>query len=309
MIDFRTVDEWRIGNNEVVRAALNGVTVWEHKKLSPFYVENITSETETLKIRKKGTYNQYQYAPTITIEYSLDKSTWSTLGTTGTTDLTYTLQPGERIYLRASTNAWSVSHVSGSYTDVYYNQIYGVSKVGGNIMSLLYGSNFTGCETSFPDGTNTTYVFASILSRETPVDLGLIDAGELVLPATTLSAYCYEGLFGNLGLLVNIPIILPATTLAEGCYKNMFNGCHSIVNAPILPATTLTTFCYYTMFYNCLSLSHIKCAATDISATNCTHHWVWRVASNGTFIKNPNMSSWSTGASGIPSGWTIQDAA
>ena len=63
------------------------------------------------------------------------------------------------------------------------------------------------------------------------------------------------------------------------------------------------------MFYNCTSLSSIKCLATDISASYCTQNWVNGVAATGTFIKDPNMSSWPIGVSGIPSGWTIQDAA
>ena len=62
------------------------------------------------------------------------------------------------------------------------------------------------------------------------------------------------------------------------------------------------------MFYNCTRLNYIKCLATDISATNCTQGWVSGVASTGTFVKNPNMTSWTTGVDGIPSGWTVQDA-
>ena len=29
--------------------------------------------------------------------------------------------------------------------------------------------------------------------------------------------------------------------------------------------------------------------------------------STGTFVKNPNMASWTTGTSGIPTGWTVID--
>ena len=33
------------------------------------------------------------------------------------------------------------------------------------------------------------------------------------------------------------------------------------------------------------------------------------VSNTGTFVKDPNMTSLPTGASGIPNGWTVQDAA
>lgn len=103
-------------------------------------------------------------------------------------------------------------------------------------------------------------------------------------------------------------LVLPATILAESCYENMFQGCTSLTTAPELPATTLAQNCYSRMFNSCQSLNYIKCLATDISASNCTNAWVFNVASSGTFVKNASMSSWTTGDSGIPNGWTVIDA-
>jgi hypothetical protein len=71
----------------------------------------------------------------------------------------------------------------------------------------------------------------------------------------------------------------------------------------------LADYCYQNMFYGCKSLNYIKMLATDKSAFNCLSGWVSGVASTGTFIKHPNMTSLPTGISGIPSGWTVQDAA
>jgi hypothetical protein len=89
----------------------------------------------------------------------------------------------------------------------------------------------------------------------------------------------------------------------------MFWGCTSLTQAPELPATTLTTGCYQYMFYNCTNLNHIKCLATDISASQCTNHWVGYVlTSSGTFVKAASMTSWVTGFDGIPDGWTVVDA-
>ena len=130
------------------------------------------------------------------------------------------------------------------------------------------------------------------------------------LPATTLADNCYSSMFNGCTSLVNAPE-LPATTLADNCYYYMFNGCTSLVNAPSLPATTLANYCYENMFNDCTNLSYIKCLATNISATDCTNNWVNGVASTGTFVKNSSMEEekgWTTGASGIPEGWTVEDA-
>jgi hypothetical protein len=85
----------------------------------------------------------------------------------------------------------------------------------------------------------------------------------------------------------------------------MFNGCTSLEAAPDLPATGLKDACYYGMFNGCTSLNYIKCLAMDISATNCTQNWVNGVASTGTFVKNAGATTWPSGPSGIPTGWTV----
>ena len=101
---------------------------------------------------------------------------------------------------------------------------------------------------------------------------------------------------------------LPATTLASNCYYTMFRGCKNLTTAPELPATTLENNCYQNMFYGCKKLNYIKMLATDISASNCLNNWVKDVSSTGTFVKNASMTSLPTGTSGIPSGWTVQNA-
>lgn len=125
-----------------------------------------------------------------------------------------------------------------------------------------------------------------------------------VLPATTLVNRCYYYMFKGCSSLSTAPA-LPATTLAQDCYNSMFDSCTSLVNAPELPAEILDSGCYSYMFYGCTKLKYIKCLATDISATNCTKNWVDGVAATGTFVKSLNMSGWTTGISGIPTGWTV----
>lgn len=88
----------------------------------------------------------------------------------------------------------------------------------------------------------------------------------------------------------------------------MFIECTSLTTAPELPATTLVRLCYSGMFNSCSKLNYVKCLATDISAYSCTSGWLSNVATYGTFVKNTSMSSWTTGKSGIPDNWTVQNA-
>ena len=146
----------------------------------------------------------------------------------------------------------------------------GKFNVYGNVMSLIYGDNFIGQTTILP------HQLAGLFSYSP----NLVSAQNLYLPVTNIPVYGYQA---------------------------MFFGCTSLTTAPVLPATTLGDYAYQYMFMNCASLNSITCLATDISAEGCTDYWVNGVAATGTFTKDSSMSSWTTGNSGIPSGWTVQD--
>ena len=126
------------------------------------------------------------------------------------------------------------------------------------------------------------------------------------LPATTLASNCYNGMFQGCTSLTTAPE-LPATTLPTRCYSYMFEDCTNLTQAPELPATTLADYCYEHMFYECSKLNYIKCLATDMSASSCKYMWVYNTHATGTFVKHPN-ATWTTGESGIPNGWTVEDA-
>ncbi len=127
------------------------------------------------------------------------------------------------------------------------------------------------------------------------------------LPAKAMTLGCYSSMFEGCTSLTTAPE-LPATNLAIDCYGSMFRGCTSLTTAPELLATTLEdNYCYYQMFYGCTSLNYIKCLATIILDDDCLNDWVKGVASSGTFVKASSMNNWSTGASGIPSGWTVSN--
>jgi hypothetical protein len=58
------------------------------------------------------------------------------------------------------------------------------------------------------------------------------------------------------------------------------------------------------MFDGCTSLNSVTTYANDISATHCLAGWLQNVAAVGTFHKL-GTATYPTGASGIPSGWTV----
>lgn len=116
----------------------------------------------------------------------------------------------------------------------------------------------------------------------------------------------FSQLFQDCTNLLYAPYILPPEELQLKCYCDMFRGCTSLIKAPKLPAMTLAQSCYNSMFYGCTSLSYIKCLATDISANNCTGSWLYNTSSTGTFVKAAGVT-WSSGSSGIPTGWNINE--
>ncbi len=124
------------------------------------------------------------------------------------------------------------------------------------------------------------------------------------LPATTLATYCYNGMFQNCTGLTAAPA-LPATVLAERCYYSMFQNCTGLTAAPALPATVLAERCYNSMFNGCSSLTTIHIASPYSNANNEYSGWLSGVKSSGTiYYKDDSWSSATTGASGVPSGWT-----
>lgn len=170
-----------------------------------------------------------------------------------------------------------------------------------------YNDMFNGC-TSLTTAPNlpATTIGASSYKRMFNKCSSLTSAPS-VWSATTIGEQCCLNMFSGCTSLTTAPIELPATTLGSRCYEKMFYGCKNLTTAPELPAATLVSGCYNSMFRNCSKLTSITCLATNISASNCLTTWVSGVASSGTFTKAASMSSWTTGTSGIPSNWTVQD--
>ena len=167
-----------------------------------------------------------------------------------------------------------------------------------------YSNMFSGCTslTQAPELPATTLA-GSCYNNMFYGCTSLTQAPEL--PVTTLANNCYRAMFQGCTSLTQAPE-LPATTLANYCYQYMFYGCTSLTQAPELPAATLTRYCYNGMFRGCAKLNYVKCLATNITMTGCVFYWLDGVSSTGDFY-TPASTNWTTGANGIPSGWTRHD--
>ena len=241
------------------------------------------------------------------------------------------LAAGETLYLKGNNeNGFTAEPRICVFGDLSILGIQNIPSTGkfechGNIMSLLYGDNFED-KTTIPSVSCYQFMFFNCTSLTTAPELpattltegcyqnmfggctSLTTAPEL--PATTLASQCYSSMFGGCTSLTTAPE-LPATTLVSQCYHSMFNSCTSLTTAPELPATTLVYGCYSYMFKGCTNLNHITMLATDIpemSAIECMYTWVEGVASNGIFVKHPDMHTIGNSPSGIPIGWTVENA-
>ena len=291
-MDFSNVKEWYLDNktNEVIEVVdSNGNLIW-HKPQNTvyFWIENLSDNTNTITFKQLSSNT-----PKFYVYYNFTgSSSWFSMGYISTTGISTTISPHSRKYFRAKTDAWGNN--SNNYGN--YIQCSEQFKVGGNIMSLLYGDTFNG-QTEFPSGTFRN--FAGLFRNNT----NLVSASNLLLPATTANSSCFGYMFQGCTGLTDTPK-LPATTLASGCYREMFDGCTSLTETPELPATTLSQYCYRNMFSDCTNLTKVTTYASNISATSCLQDWLSGVSATGDFY-NLGGATYPSGVNGIPTGWTI----
>lgn len=195
------------------------------------------------------------------IEYSTDKINWNSVSSPSTIA---EMTAGDKIYLRGNNPAYSGLEYSDRLlmNVSYWNYFTGSNgltvKLSGNIMSLIQKEDFDQLTELTADRT-----FSNLFEG-----LDVVDAGDLLLPATTLTYDCYGSMFMGCSNLTVVPE-LPATALAAFCYSNMFRGCTSLTTAPELPATTLARDCYSQMFAQCSSLVNAPALPSTTLAEEC----------------------------------------
>lgn len=288
-----------------------------HADSDLFRVTNVDTTAGTLTIGAGSNLGK-------NLEYSTDGVNFTTADPNAPFSLT--VPAGANVYMRGTNSNW---YTGSQYTpnpriinmDVNHT-------VGGNVYSLLDKATYASRTTSV--GTREFYYMFNNNTH-------LVSAADMNFGnVTTLADFCYLSMFEGCTALTSAPAELPATTLAESCYNNMFKGCTSLTTAPELtatnltladyccfqmfygctslttapelPATTLANSCYRSMFSGCTSLNSVKCLAEAFASVDDTYDWLQGVSATGTFYKSANMSDWTTGTNGIPSGWTVIDA-
>ena len=307
-----------LGSTEIKEVWLGNVLIY------PEGTVDYSKQYLTFEVVEGGTieFEATDESVSKTISYSLDNGkTWTDLtSSTSYQSMGGTLSAGDKVLVKGINDTYASNDLG------YYNHFISTAKINvyGNIMSLISGDNFVDNKTLTQ--INTFYCLFSNNSK-------LLSAKNLILPATTLTNYCYSHMFWNCTNFTTAPKLLPATTLASycyysmftdcthlttaptlpattlasSCYSNMFENCYSLVNAPVLPATELASNCYSYMFINCSSLKYIKAMFKNTPSTTYTRDWVDGVASTGTFVKNATATWNITGVNGIPSGWVIEE--
>ena len=184
------------------------------------------------------------------LDYSIDGGAWKTM----TANIAASVSASSYIIFRGECTPTSSNGI-GTFSAT------GKFNVSGNIMSLLFGDDFTD-KVSL---AGKDYAFHKLFFNNTKV----VDATNLVMPATILSDSCYRRFFSGCSSLNAVSHnLLPATTLTNYCYAEFFYNCSSLTESPLLPAINLAPYCYYTAFQSC-RLSKLPELPATIMVEHC----------------------------------------
>lgn len=234
-----------------IALAVTAISVNAQQNQEPDYL-CLTSHGNT-SISVNRTYTGYDWKP-LQLEYRINRNDWQQLSYRQEFDL----QNNETIEFRcvnSGTNCFSRSNNEYIY---FSTKGTGSVSASGNIMTLI---DATGKAMDIP----CEYCFYNLFSNCT----NLITAPSL--PATNLTASCYESMFsGCSNLNSNLPT-LPARQLENRCYANMFSGCTSLEYLPnnFLPSNNLAKECYSNMFGGCKNLVELPTLPARQLAEGC----------------------------------------
>ena len=256
------MNDWTVGPqgewNEV-DGIPEGWTVEEASEATDMAGEPLTFEAvEAGTITVK--YDYYGDAPSgyiQPIQYKLNDGSWTEV----TWDEDIALAANDVISFRGDNPSCYDSENWEHYYFVCSNDCY----VYGNVMSLLHSTTFA-TETTLTD----EYCFSDLFCNQWEPNTTIKNhpTKDIVLPATTLTDYCYNSMFNGCTGLTRAPE-LPAKVMTAYCYNDMFNGCTSLTAAPALPATTLAEGCYTFMFWGCTALTSAPALPATTLANMC----------------------------------------
>ena len=258
-----------IGGKDVNKIRINGEVVWEKPvDADYFYVENTYNGSNTVSVKQTITGEPDSSTYAKTLQYSKDKTNWSTV-TLSSKTYNISLNQGEKVYFRGNEGVFNHYVIRGAeqaYTKITANQTF---NVGGNINTLVnyYNPN----NLTLPQG-----VFNNLFRG----NVNLVSAENLTLQPSS------DG---------SLPVF---------AYLYLFSNCTSLIKPPVLIAKTLSNGSYYSLFDGCSKLDNLTVYTDDNSKTNCTYKWLNGVASTGTFNNMGGATYTKDSVSGIPTGWT-----
>ena len=254
---------------------------------SPLTFEAINDNTK-ITFEKKVYYGASSSLPDRSnIQYRINHGDWTNYDNNNKP----TLSAGDKIQFRGKNKSYGEQ-------DTKYYSLYPSDScyVYGNIMSMIDSVNFATDVTFEADSTFSGFFRNSWGDqRFAGTKIKSHEKKDLALPATTLRASCYAGMFCGCEGITRLPKMpatqmaaccyremfmyctglheipaLQASQLADSCYMNMFELCTGLTELPanLLPATTLSDACYQSMFKDCTGLTEIPAAllpATTLS--------------------------------------------
>lgn len=228
------------------------------------------------------------------------------------TELVYSAKPDySTMYLTVEATGPGDFNINRANISYSINGAEWATTTGASTLSLSDGDvvRFKAISTGYNLFTGSTVSFI-VYGNVESIEYGDNFIGQTTMVATSGT---FNSMFHSCSCLTDASnLILPATTLVQSCYQSMFYDCTSLSGAPELNASYVPKQAYRQMFYNCHPLNYVKCLATSIfddgSNSAGTYRWLRYTAATGTFVKASDMASWQTGESGIPEGWTINNA-
>lgn len=242
--------------NSISTVNYNGTEVWGSTPpvtIEPFYIENRDASNSITTTVVHGSS-----APSISLEYSLDKSTW----TAYTLDTAVTVPASGKCYFRAPEGVTNYKFASNN-ADTYINKFSasGPCNAGGDITTLLKKGGIENISSG-----SYNHVFQGLFKQCT----NLIDASKLVISFAVTPEHCFHETFYACSGLEVAPSLTSITGVNPYAFYTMFANCSALKEAPAMPnATYAGTYTYTGMFTNCVNLKSAVLNFTTLGGSHC----------------------------------------
>lgn len=176
------------------------------------------------------------------IEYKKNDDDWVSVTATTGTGYAISVDDGDILKFRGDLGNSRGQNKFGNSTGTYFN-------LAGNINSYAYKETYA-TNLEMP---NNNSCFAQLFKS-----CGVVHTKDLILPATTLQIYCYDGMFSGCTSLVDCPQIWAENANNNSC-KEMFRGCTSLktpMESLFKANGTIGNSVCLNMFLDCVNLEY-----------------------------------------------------